>query len=145
MGVIHFAELDEMLDELQAGQTVRVAVLDVTEQTYKKYGIRKASLGIHVRAFVGEHILSCYLPVTALQIAGGIPHREHGQFQAYTEAWDRAACYAEQVKAYLTQRGFDVRPGVIDLGNARPLPGGWSQATQASITQEVTHGGSQGS
>ena len=132
MGVIHFGDLDEMLNELQPGQTVRVAVLDVTEQTFKKYGFRKASLGVHVRAFAGEHILSCYIPVTALQIVGGVPHREHGQFQEYTETCDKANSRAEQVKAYLTERGFDVRPGVIDLGNARPLPGGWSRTTQVA-------------
>ena len=68
MGVIHFSDLDEVLDELRPGQTVRMAVLDVTEQTFKK----------------------------------------------------------------LTKRGFDVRPGVSDLGNARPLAGGWSRTTQTA-------------
>jgi len=131
MGVIHFGDLDEMLNELQSGQTVRVAVLDVTERAFNKYGVRRAAIGVHVRAFASEHILSYYIPVAALQIVGGVPHREHGQFQEYSEAWDKANCRAEQVKAYLTQQGFEVRPGVIDLGNARPLAGGWSQITQA--------------
>ncbi len=130
MGVIHFGDLDEMLNELQPGQTVRVAVLDVTEQTFKKYGVRRAGIGVHVRAFAGEHILSCCIPVTALQIVGGVPHREHGQFQEYITAWDKANCCADQVKAYLAERGFDVRPGVIDLGNARPMVGGWAKRPQ---------------
>ncbi len=62
MGVIHFIELDEMVAELSPGQVVRVAVLDVTEAV-ASHGIRLAGIGVHTRAFNGDHILSCYIPV----------------------------------------------------------------------------------
>ena len=132
MGVIHFADLDELVNELQPGQTVRVAVLDVTEQVFKKYGVRRAGIGVHVRAFTGAHILSCYIPIAMLQVAGGVPPCEQGQFQEYAAAKDQAGGCAEQVKAYLAERGFDARPGIIDLRNIKPMAGGWARRPQAT-------------
>ncbi len=125
MGIIHFADLDEMLAELSDGQIVRVSVLDVTEGTAEKYGIRLASIGVHVRAFNDDgHVLSCYIPVKRLQVIGRVPPA--AQRGEYDSAWNDAENEAARVRAYLTQRGFEVRPGVIDLGDARPMAGGWN-------------------
>ena len=127
MGVIHFADLDELIEELVEGQTVRVAVLDLTESISKDYGIRQAGIGVHVRAFDGDgHVLACYVQVVCLQMIGNTALSDPGGGKPYSAAWEKAEGEAGRVRKYLAGRGFDVRPGVIEIGDARPLAGDWS-------------------
>ncbi len=128
MGVIHFGDLEDLVAELETGQVVRVEVLDITEGSNRKYGIRLAGIGVHVRAFNGNgHILACYLPVKRLQMVGMRPVND----QEYEGAWEKAETEADRVRNYLTGCGFDVRPGVIEIGDVCPPAGGWNGDEEA--------------
>jgi len=133
MGVIHFGDLGEMIGELLDGHTVRVEVLDVTEGVSKDYGIRQAGIGVHVRAFADEPeiVLACYVPVARLQMmSGAVLSDPGGGKEAYSTAWEKAEAEADRMREYLTGLGFDVRPGVIEIGDVRPLAGGWSGSSK---------------
>jgi len=127
MGVIHFGDLEELVEELPEGHVVRVAVLDVSEGVSREDGIRLAGIGVHVRAFASDHVLACYIPTARLQMIGrAVLSDPGGDKQAYAQAWERAEAEGARIREYLAGRGFDVRPGVIEIGDARPLAGNWN-------------------
>ena len=130
MGVIHFRDLDDLVAELEPGQVVRVDMLQITEGTFRpRLDVDIVGIGVHVRAFNADgHILSCYIPVARVQMMGHTPLDK-----GYDEAWERAEGLAKRVVGYLADRGFDPRPGLIDLGDARPLAGGWSGYEGANL------------
>jgi len=101
--------------------------VDVSEGVSRD-GVRLAGLGVHVRAFAGDgHVLACYIPTARLQMIGGtVLSDPGGDKRVYAVAWERAKAEGARVREYLVGRGFDVRPGVIEIGDARPLAGGWS-------------------
>jgi hypothetical protein len=126
--IIQCANLDDFLPELPVGHTVRVAALDVTEGTYEKVSeLRIAGIGAHVRAINEDgHILTCYLPVAQLQIFGRRPRKGDPDEESYSQAWEKAIALKTRVCAFLSDRGFAVRSGVIHLGEINLLHGHWS-------------------
>jgi hypothetical protein len=122
MPIIHFVALEDLLDELPAGHVVRVVALESTESTSSQYGIRLTGYGVHARAAVDGDVLVWYGRNAQLQLIGSI-YPGHGQEKEHTAAWARAEARAEAVSRYIAARGFAVRPGIIDLGDVRPIPG----------------------
>jgi len=137
-GVIHFVKLDDLVAELEAGHTVRVAELDVTESTFKGVDVRVAGIGVHVRAFdEAGRILSWYWPLVRLQVVGSM-YPGHAQFEEYNAGWKKAELAGEAVRAFLESCELDVRPGIIGLGDVRPLRGEWGGGNgRDSVTDEV--------
>lgn len=129
MTVIHFVKLDELLDELPPGSVVRVVALETTESTSDQYGIRLVGYGVHARATLFGEIYSWYYRARRLQLVGNIYHG-HGQEKEHRAAWAAAEAAAEEIKAYIVERGYQVRPGIIDLEGGHPIPGTWEPRTQ---------------
>lgn len=124
-GVIHFVKLGDLIAELQPGHIVRVAELDITESTYKGVDVRMAGIGVHVRTFdEAGRILSWYWPLARLQVVGSI-YPGHAQYEEYQAVWNTVEKAGEAIRAFLASCGLDVRPGIIDLGDVRPLRGEW--------------------
>ena len=67
--VIQFARPEEFVAE-ELPNTVRVAILDITESTSSQIpDLRLAGIGVHLRTINAEgHILACYLPMASVQI-----------------------------------------------------------------------------
>jgi hypothetical protein len=90
--VIQLAQLEELVQEdLHAGNTVRVVILDITETLSAQVpGLRTAAVGVHMRALNEQgHILACYLPVARIQLYNG--RREiDPTWRAYDQAWAKA-------------------------------------------------------
>jgi hypothetical protein len=73
--IIQFARQEEFLEEdLQAGNMVRVVVLEITESVSSQIpGLRTVGIGVHVRAINDDgHILACYLPARRRPDLAGI-------------------------------------------------------------------------
>jgi len=144
MGLIQFSDLAELCQELPAGHTVRVAGLGTTEGLDKRLGLRLAGIGVHVRAFApDDHILACYVPAAMVQMMGDTCVDDPGGTKGtYEAAWQKARDLGDRVREYLAGRGLTVRPGVIDIGEARLLAGGWREdprrpdAVNASLLAE---------
>ena len=132
--IIQFANLDDFISELPIGHTIRVTALDVTEGMYEKVSeLRIAGIGAHVRAINEDgHILTCYLPVAQLQIFGRRPRKDDPDEESYSQAWDKAIALKARVCAFLSDRGFTVRSGVIHLGEINLLHGHWSSDPRRS-------------
>ena len=126
--IVQFANLDDFSPELPVGHTVRVTALDVTEGMYERVSeLRIAGIGTHVRAINEDgHILTCYLPVAQLQVFGRRPRKGDPDEESYSQAWDKATALKTRVCAYLSDQGFNVRSGVIHLGEVSLLHGYWS-------------------
>ena len=126
--IIQFANLDDFIPELPIDHTIHVTALDVTEGMYEKVSeLRIAGIGAHVRAINEDgHILTCYLPVAQLQIFGRCPRKGDPDEESYSQAWDKATALKTRVCAYLSDQGFNVRSGVIHLGEISLLHGCWS-------------------
>ena len=144
--IIQFADLDDYIAELPVDHTVRVTALDVTEGTYEKVSeLRIAGIGTHVRAISEDgHILTCYLPVAQLQVFGRRPRRGDPDEESYSQAWEKAAALKVRVGAFLSERGFTIRSGVIHLGEVNLLHGYWSsdpyRLEQSTQQQRVSTG-----
>ncbi|MBN1890644.1 MAG: hypothetical protein JW850_21800 [Thermoflexales bacterium] len=140
--VIHFTDLDDLVQELHentAGIIARVVVMDMTE-TSSSHGIRLAGIGVHVRAIDDTGcVLSCYIPVRFMQLVCTPQTAEDPNYAEYNAAWDKAEALADQVRDYLTKRNLCVRPGVIDLGEVRPLRGSWCNAPQSERNATTDH------
>ncbi len=121
--VIHFSTLDDMIAELPSNHIVRVAAMDITESVIAN-GIRLAGIGVHVCAIVDGSIFSCYLPVRVMQV-WGVPGKGDPYADEYRQAWDKAHSLADQVRDYLGSKGVQVRSGIIDLGDVRPMRATW--------------------
>lgn len=123
MGLVQFMNLDEMVAELTPGQVVRVESLEIMRGVSKQ-GISVAELGVHVRAFNDDgHVLSCCLPIRQTQMICGKPL---GAEEEHRQAWDEAMALAVHVRLYLGNELFNVRSGVIDIGEAKLLTAYWS-------------------
>jgi len=143
MGLIQFSDLAELCEELPACHTtchevrrqrevadvVRVAVLKTTAGLDKRLGIRLVGIGVHVRAFDAEgHILACYVPAAMVRMMGDTCLDDPGGTKGtYEAAWQKARALGNRVREHLAGRGLTVRPGIIDIGEARPLAGGWRE------------------
>jgi hypothetical protein len=125
--VIQFGNLEDLVAELPAAHVVRVVALDVTEGAYQQVAeLRLAGIGVHVRAVNSQgHILACYLPVARMQVFGRRPRPDDPGAEKYSQAWDEAEALKARVCAYLDERGFAVRGGVIHLGEAQLMHGHW--------------------
>ncbi len=124
--VIQFVELDELLAELPKGHVVRVEVLHIIEGVSKE-GISQVGIGVHVRAFAPDdsnHVLVCYICMARRMQSGNIVLSGPGS-NGKKSADKKVMEVMEQVRTYLAKRQFDVRPGVIEIGDARLLDGGW--------------------
>ena len=139
MGLIQFADLAHLVAELPAGHVVRVETLETVEGVDKGTGVRRVGIGVHVRAFTPDgHILAGYIPTARLQLIGQTDLDDPGGTAGrYDAAWEEARTNAERVRAYLARRGLDVRRGTIDLGDARPLAGGWREDDPPPTDQAV--------
>ncbi|MCI0398396.1 MAG: hypothetical protein L0332_34300 [Chloroflexi bacterium] len=126
--LIQFNDLDDLAAEIPAGHVVRVTALDITEATFDGVAeLRIAGIGVHIRAISPEgHLLACYLPVARLQVFGRPPRPDDPTRKEYEEAWEKTKALRQRVSDYLAGKGFEMRPGVIYLGDVAPMYGGWS-------------------
>ena len=131
--LIQFLDLNDLVAELPAGHLVRVNALDITEATFDRGELRVAGIGVHIRAINSEnHLLSCYLPVAAMQLFGRRPNLGDPDEPKYNQVWEKANALRQQVTEYLASEGLDVRPGVIYLNGVVPMHGHWAASSNAS-------------
>lgn len=55
----------------------------------------------------------------------GVPGKGDPYVDEYRQAWDKANRLADQVRDYLGSKGVQVRSGIIDLGDIRPMRATW--------------------
>ena len=119
--VLHFFTLPELADELEAGDLVRVEGA-VTVRNGKTPGLGVRDARIHARAVMDGSILTYMLPVGSIQTLHG--EAADNEAEELLEAEYMKA--GKAVTAYLEGRGFEVRPGLIDIGGAEPVRGTWA-------------------
>jgi hypothetical protein len=123
--VIHFGELDELLAEVLPHQCLRVQTLELKKGTADQHGVYLAAIGTHVRVLTDETILCCHIRTGHTNKVGNMPLSSEEQYLAL---WDKAEAEAEAVRDHLRAQGLRVRPGIIDIGEARPVSGTWKNA-----------------
>jgi len=125
MTILHFFTLPELADDLEFG-TVRVESL-VRTVLSKTSGLATRIAEVHARAEVpvpegmlaAPRIMAFMLQVGQVQTLHGQPSNDEA-----AEVLDGELVRTEAaVKRYLRERGFEVRPGLIDIGGAEPVRG----------------------
>lgn len=118
--VITFFDLDQMLEEVEIGCTVRAQETVMTEPAGM---IEHVKAAIHVRAVSGSNVLVCMIPIGSYQAIQG---KALGDETAPKRIQDRLDRAKAAISDYLTGRGFLVRPGLIDVANATIPRGTWA-------------------
>ena len=118
--ILHFFTLPELGAELVPGSVVRVeSAVQVINAKTPGLGHRQAA--IHVRAADGDAVLVFMLDLGSVQTINGRPADSEA-----AEALDGELSKAERmIREYLQAAGFEVRPGLIDIGGADPVRGTW--------------------
>lgn len=134
MNVIHFFDLDHFVDEVQEGTIVRLEAIFVGVQSQDVAGLGREKAEIHIRSISGASILCCMIPVGSIQTLHGEPFGHDPDAPGELER--RAKRARAAIQEYLKQVGLDVRPGLIDIGDAKPVSGRWAGLAD---TVEVDH------
>lgn len=130
MTVVHFADLENMLDELVEGPPIRVVRLVTPIETIADTpGMAQVQIGVHVRQDIpGLQLFAWMMPVgDVYTIYDNKPVGDPEQDKA-EGAWQAAdeilAMVVSRLKTH--NENFVIRPGIIDLGNIVSFVGYWS-------------------
>lgn len=121
MAVLHFFTLPEFTGELSEGDLVRVeGLVRVVNNKGAVVGHRIAE--VHARALHNDDLLTFMLPVGSVQTIHGEPVEDDKAAELDRVCDEVVAA----VKGYLEGGGFEVRPGLIDIGGAELVRGTWA-------------------
>ncbi|MFO7537579.1 MAG: hypothetical protein R6X32_05915 [Chloroflexota bacterium] len=135
--LIQFAELDDMLKELNPGDVVRVQSICITEAEGYNGLVSVRCWGVAVRHITKKGlILSCWLPAYRTQIMG---QSEKGKEK---KGWELTYDMEQQIKPHLKAFDLDIRPGIVflDLGASLLVKANWANRPQK--TEQVDDGNS---
>ena len=134
--VVHFADLEEMIIELDPFEKVRVGSFKTIEGQDEK-GVVYEVIGVHVRQIQGDRILSWMFPASRYRMSGGDPLEETDRVNMIS-GWEMADHVKQLVEDHLLHTDtFKIRAGVIDLGNKIPLPGYWSALNDDKLAEII--------
>ncbi len=124
--VIQFNHPSEMLPDLKPGQIVRVTTAELTEAEDAKGQIGRCIIGTTITAVTPtDDILACNLITGRIDLLMGAPADK----TVYRQTRQEAEVHRQTAVAFFQAHGFDVRPGLIDLGPAPRLAGSWLEGT----------------
>ncbi|MBU0495512.1 MAG: hypothetical protein KKA73_07755 [Chloroflexi bacterium] len=126
MPVIQFTELGHLCDALPPRYLVRVETLEVSEWLGAPPTSHRVTISVRVRAIdPAGNVLAWYRPIATLV-------DDPGPVEA---AWHEAQQQTDLVRGYLRRQGFNVQPGLIDLGDIALLPGLWPAELRPAAAQ----------
>ena len=127
----------EVLEALEwgAGGVVRVERSTRVRQSGGIAAMERRTTSIHVRAVVGSEVLAFMLTIGSVEYLHGEPFGVDkgapGRLDDLAERW------AGRITCYLEGAGLRVRPGLIDLGGAEPIPGSLPAENAAELEAEL--------
>jgi len=123
--VIHFADLEDMITELNPIEKVRLAKMKTVEGQ-DKLGVIYEVIGLHLRQIQGDTVLSWMYPAARYRTSRGEPLEPEDK-ELQENGWQYVAHIEELVaNRLLDEDTFKIRPGLIDLQGTVPLAGYWS-------------------
>jgi hypothetical protein len=127
MIVINFFKLEHLVGELTPDHVIRIEGTVRTVST-NTAGISRDIAAVHVRAIYYSAILAFMVPVGSMQRLHGEPF---GPDSHADELNQRLRTAERAIAEHLTEQGFTVRPGLIDIGEAKPVEGVWVGLAEA--------------
>lgn len=120
--VVHFFSLPDLVDELAPGALVRLEKTRRAVPYESTPGFERQVYEVHARACYEGIILVWLVQVGGVEYLHGQPF---GDPDAESRVEDLTVKVKDQIAKFLEDRDLEVRPGLIDLGNAKPVRGTW--------------------
>lgn len=127
MNLVHFFTVEELVAEaLRYDVGSKIVRLEriVKSRPAGTPGLANRESGIALRALVAGEIFSLWLRMGRIQTLHGEPFGPDAEIKADLLG-DRAERWEKHLAEYLTAEGLTVRPGLIDIGGAEPVPAEW--------------------